>query len=223
MARLGRLLQCLDQNRLPVHITSVVKQMLEKMAFAIPSPLNSALAQLLDPALIDKTLDGLDQQGLMFDAMLHNIVNATIVHGGEKSNVVPSAISLDLDGRLLPGNTPDHMTAELQQVIGNDVEIELIRHDPGPSAPDMGLFDTLSEILREADPDGIPVPLLMVGITDARFFSRLGIQTYGFLPMNLPKDFNFIKTIHAADERIPIESINFGTDAIYRLLQRYKG
>jgi acetylornithine deacetylase/succinyl-diaminopimelate desuccinylase-like protein len=59
-----------------------------------------------------------------------------------------------------------------------------------------------------------------VGVTDGRFFSRLGIQTYGFLPMRLPSDFAFLGLIHAADERIPAEAIDFGTDAIYRVLQR---
>jgi len=54
-----------------------------------------------------------------------------------------------------------------------------------------------------------------------RLFARLGIQTYGFLPMQLPKDMQFTKLIHAADERIPVEAIGFGTDAIYRVLERY--
>jgi acetylornithine deacetylase/succinyl-diaminopimelate desuccinylase-like protein len=87
----------------------------------------------------------------------------------------------------------------------------------------MGLFDLLAGILRQADPDGIPLPFLLSGVTDARFFSRLGIQTYGFLPMSLPEDFNFSQTIHAADERIPVESIGFGTNAIYELLRRFGG
>jgi acetylornithine deacetylase/succinyl-diaminopimelate desuccinylase-like protein len=85
----------------------------------------------------------------------------------------------------------------------------------------MGLFDTLAGILREADPDGITVPLLFPAITDARFFSRLGIQTYDFLPMKLPAGFNVSQTIHAADERIPAETLSFGADAIYKALQRF--
>jgi acetylornithine deacetylase/succinyl-diaminopimelate desuccinylase-like protein len=92
---------------------------------------------------------------------------------------------------------------------------------PAPPEPDMSLFDTLSGILSEADPDGIPVPLLMPAFTDARFFSRLGIQTYGFLPMKLPAGFNFNETIHAADERIPAEALSFGAEAIYKALQRF--
>ena len=111
--------------------------------------------------------------------------------------------------------------AELRQVVGDDVELEPIRHDPGPAEPDMGLFDTLAHIVRQADPDGITIPLLLVATTDARLFSRLGIHTYGFLPMNLPEEFNFLQLIHAADERIPVESLDFGTDAIYKALQRF--
>jgi len=87
----------------------------------------------------------------------------------------------------------------------------------------MGLFDMLSAILVEDDPGCIPVPLLLSGCTDGRFFSRLGIQTYGFLPMPLPKGFNFTKTIHSIDERVPAESIDFGANAIYKLMQRNKG
>jgi acetylornithine deacetylase/succinyl-diaminopimelate desuccinylase-like protein len=222
MARLAGVLKKLDQYRLPVHITPVASQMLEKMAETLPLPMNEVLAKLLDPDLTDSVLDQLGPLGVLFDAMLHNTVNATIVHGGKKINVIPSAISLELDGRLLPGFTPNHMIQELRQVIGDNVEIEIVRHDAGPSQPDMAMFTTLADILREAVSDAIPVPLLLLGVTDARFFSRLGIQTYGFLPMNLPEDFDFMKTIHAADERIPIESVIFGTNAIYELLKRYK-
>ena len=115
------------------------------------------------------------------------------------------------------------MIAELNRIVGDDVEIEVVRHDPGPTGPDMGLFDLVAGILRQADPDGIPLPFLLSGVTDARFFSQLGIQTYGFLPMTLPEDFDFSKTIHAADERIPVESIDFGANAIYQLLQQFGG
>ena len=39
--------------------------------------------------------------------------------------------------------------------------------------------------------------------------------------MKLPADFNFIQTIHAADERIPAEALSFGAGAIYQALQRF--
>ena len=85
----------------------------------------------------------------------------------------------------------------------------------------MGLFDTLASILKGTDPDGVPLPMLLPATTDAKFFSRLGIQTYGFTPMVLPEEFNFMQTIHAADERIPVEALDSGTAAVYEVLQRF--
>ncbi|MEJ2322594.1 MAG: biotin carboxylase N-terminal domain-containing protein, partial [Gammaproteobacteria bacterium] len=84
MAQLGDLLQKLDRHRLPVHITPVMRQMLETMAAAVPAPANSTLLQLLDPDTVDHALDALGHQGRMFDALLHNTINATVVQGGQE-------------------------------------------------------------------------------------------------------------------------------------------
>jgi len=80
---------------------------------------------------------------------------------------------------------------------------------------------TLAGVLTETDPEGVPAPLILSGVTDGRFFSKLGIQTYGFLPMTLPEDFNFTATIHAANERIPAAAVDFGANAIFKVLQRF--
>ena len=221
MARLSELLRKIDQHRLPVHVTPVARLMFKTMASSLAGLNGLILRQLLNPLLTNRVLNLLGDRGRLFDPLLHNTVSATILHGSEKINVIPSEISVELDGRLLPGYQPDDLIGELRQIIGNHVELELLRHDSGPTEPDMGLFDTLAGILREADPNGIPVPLLLTGATDARFFSQLGIQTYGFLPMPLPEDFNFIQTAHAADERIPIDAVEFGANAIYKVLERF--
>jgi acetylornithine deacetylase/succinyl-diaminopimelate desuccinylase-like protein len=83
------------------------------------------------------------------------------------------------------------------------------------------MFDMLAGILEQADPGAAAVPLLIPGVTDGRFFARLGIQTYGFTPMRLPAGFNFWQGVHGADERVPVDGIQFGADAIYRALERY--
>ena len=155
------------------------------------------------------------------ETLLRNTVNATIVRGGEKVNVIPAQIDLELDGRLLPGFTPDDLIAELHGIVGDDIEVELVRHDAGPAEPDLALFEMLGGVLRELDPEGIPMPLLQGGVTDGRFFSQLGIQTYGFMPMRLPDDFPVLKVVHAADERMPAAALEFGTEAVTRALQRF--
>jgi acetylornithine deacetylase/succinyl-diaminopimelate desuccinylase-like protein len=222
-AKLARFLQQLDEHRLPVHITSVPRQMIETLSNALSSSIGLLLQQLLDPAQTNNLLDMLGVQGQVFDPILHNTGNVTIIRGGEKNNVIPSEIVAVMDGRLLPGFSPDDMVSELQQLCGHEVRFEVTSYDPGPNEPDMGLFPILAGILSEADPQGTPLPLLMPAVTDGRFFARLGIQTYGFLPMILPEGFNFTETIHAADERIPVEAVDFGTNAIYQALSRNKG
>lgn len=221
MGKLGRVLERLDARQMPVHVTSTARQMFLAMARALPFPKRQLLRQLLRPAFTDRILRLLGESRRVFDPLLRNTVTPTVVHGGKGVNVVPSQIDLELDVRLLPGYGPDDLLRELRGLLGDSAELDVLRYDPGPPEPDMGLFDTLAGILREADPEGVPIPMLLPGVTDARHFARLGIQTYGFMPMNLPAGFNFIRTIHAADERIPVECVDFGTRAIYELLRRY--
>lgn len=222
MGKLGRFLVALDEKRFPPHLTPVVRRMLETMSEQIEdTELKTRLIQLLDPAMVDMALEQLGDQRRFFEPQLRNTVSPTIVNGGNKLNVIPPEVEVTLDGRILPTFRPDDLLAEMRQVVGEDVEIIVTRYEPGPAGIQMGLYDVLARTLREADPDGYPVPLLISGATDARYFSRLGIQTYGFLPMNLPPDFSFMPLIHAANERVPAEAIQFGTDTIYKALQRF--
>jgi acetylornithine deacetylase/succinyl-diaminopimelate desuccinylase-like protein len=156
-----------------------------------------------------------------FEPLLRNTASATIVRAGEKINVIPAEVEVEIDARALPGFSPADVISELQPIVGEHAELELVRHDPGPPEPDLGLFDELAAVLRELDPDAVPIPLLQAGVTDARFFAQLGIQTYGFLPMQLPSDFAFLPLVHAADERIPASAVEFGAEAVFRALQRF--
>ncbi|MCH7594240.1 MAG: M20/M25/M40 family metallo-hydrolase, partial [Chloroflexi bacterium] len=162
-----------------------------------------------------------------FDTMLHNTIAPTVVAGGSSANVTPGEVTLQLDGRILPGFTPEDLVSELKTVLGDlgegpdAPEIEVRHYDPGPADPDMGLFGMLASVIEEADPGSVVIPALIPGTTDARFFSRLGIQTYGFLPMNLPREADFTAMFHAGNERIPVEALEFGTRAIQTAIRRY--
>jgi acetylornithine deacetylase/succinyl-diaminopimelate desuccinylase-like protein len=220
MAKLAHLLQQLERP-LPVHITPAAHNMINTIASALPFPSSYVFRQLLNPRLTNSVLKLLGESGKPLDPLLRHTVAATVVHGSEKTNVIPTEVELEIDGRLLPGYSPEDIMAELRQVIRNEVELQVDLYHPCPGEPDMGLFGTLSSILRESDPDGLSLPLLLPSTTDAKFFSRLGIQTYGFTPMVLPENFNFTRTIHSADERIPVEAMDFGSEAIFKVLQRY--
>lgn len=221
MAGLSKILNILDKRRLPVHITSPVRKMIRSLASNMPFPANVILRQLLNPVMTDLILNLLGDNGKLFDPILHNTVNATIVRGGSKINVIPSEIVLEFDGRILPGYKLEDILNELQILLGPGVELEVTAYDKGPPEADMGLYQTLSDILKVGDGEGISIPFVASGVTDSRFFSQLGIQTYGFTPMILSKDINFSKLLHGANERVPVASLEFGTNLILELIKRF--
>ena len=223
MGRLGRVLAKLDRGRLPVHVTPVTHAWISAMAEALPRPQSLVLRALLDPRLAELTLRAPTEQLRLLDRALRNTVSPTIVRGGEKINVIPAEVELELDGRTLPGYGPDDLIAEVRALVGDDLELELIRHDATPAEPDLSQLPLLSGILRELDAHAVPVPMLQIGVTDGRFLARIGIQTYGFLPLNLPDGFEFTKLIHAADERVPADAVRFGAEAVGRAVERYAG
>jgi acetylornithine deacetylase/succinyl-diaminopimelate desuccinylase-like protein len=223
MAKLGALLTTLDTTRLPVHITLPVKMQIEAMWRALDEPMRGKMAALLDHARTDQVLDELGPLSRTLDSVLHNTVNATIVSGGLKVNVIPSELQVQLDGRLLPGFGPDDMVRELRAVIGHDAEIDVTLVGPPQPEVDLSQFELFAGVLREADHGCVPIPYLLSGATDGRHFAMLGITTYGFLPLNVPPDFNWSPTIHAADERVPVSAVEFGGECVYEAVMLYRG
>jgi acetylornithine deacetylase/succinyl-diaminopimelate desuccinylase-like protein len=221
MAKLSRALRLLDEHQLPVHITPPVRMMIEGLAKNIGGLTGKVVRQILNPVLTNVILKTLGSRGELFAPLVRNTVSPTMLEAGEKTNVIPSEVQLRMDGRLVPGAKPEDMLRELRALIGDDLEIEVFKAEPGPASSDMELFSTLGDVLRSFDPLGIPLPFVLSGVTDARFFSLLGIQTYGFTPLQLPEDFNFIATVHAADERVPVTALEFGVRAVYSALQKF--
>jgi acetylornithine deacetylase/succinyl-diaminopimelate desuccinylase-like protein len=195
--------------------------MVEAMAATLPRPQAAAMRLLLRPRTTNLLLDRIGERARMLDPLLHNTVSPTVLDCDEKFNVIPGEVVAVLDGRLLPGFTPEDLLAELRAILEAAVELEVVRFDQGPPEPDLSLFPMLAGILERADPGSSAIPLLMPGVSDARFFARLGIQTYGFLPMKLPAGFDFWSGVHGADERIPADAVAFGADAVHEALVRF--
>lgn len=221
MAKLSRALDILDCNRLPYHLTPAARLMITRIANAIGGFSGLAVRSLTSPLLADMIISILGERGNIFAPLLHNTISPTMLQASDKINVIPAEVALGLDGRLLPGFTPQDMKNEMHALLGSDYDLEVVEFDPGPSAPEMGMFDTLAAVLKDLDPQGIAVPYMLSGVTDARFFTKLGIQTYGFTPLQLADDLNFIATVHAADERVPVTSLDFGVQAIFKALQKF--
>lgn len=223
MARLGRLLTALDACRLPIRLHPVTEAFIRGVADRVGGSTAATLRGLLDPRRAYAALDALGADGGVFDSILHNTVNATIVQAGSKINVIPSRAVVEVDGRVLPGVTADQFLAEVRSVVGPAPEIEVTNEGPFSPSAELGPFyRLLGAVLHDLDPAAVAVPVMLSGATDQRHFGRLGIVGYGFLPVRLPAGTGR-ETVHAADERVTVESLEFGTRALAEVLQRYRG
>lgn len=157
--------------------------------------------------------------------MLRNTATVTHLAAGDPGtvNVVPAHAEANLDCRVLPGYGPDDLLAELRPLLASGVRAEIELFERNDSGVDWSLYPLLARLLSEGDPSGHPVPMLLAGVTDGRFFEKLGIQHHGFLPMQLPPELKFQSLLHAADERVPIAALDFGTGILVRLLEAYPG
>jgi acetylornithine deacetylase/succinyl-diaminopimelate desuccinylase-like protein len=223
--KLARAATRLAERRLPVHVTPVVEQQIRTLVAHLPAPNRWVLRGLLEPALCDHLLDHVfPDPGLAssFDAALHNTANPTILRAGEKVNQVPAEARLQVDGRLLPGQTSEDFVREVRAVIGEGYHIHVDRSLPPVVGgdPEDRLGRTIEEVIRRHDPDGVVLRTLIPGFTDAKAYSQLGMKCWGFSPVKLPPGVPFAAMFHGNDERIPIEGFRWGTRALADLIGR---
>jgi acetylornithine deacetylase/succinyl-diaminopimelate desuccinylase-like protein len=155
----------------------------------------------------------------MIGATIRNTANPTMLEAGYKANVIPSRAQATIDARFLPGQE-QALLDTIDELIGEGIERESIVSDIAVETGfDGALVDAMSAALRAEDPAAIPIPYLMSGGTDAKSFSTLGMRCFGFGPLLLPPDLNFMALFHGIDERVPINGLKFGVRVLERLLE----
>ncbi|MEW2500999.1 M20/M25/M40 family metallo-hydrolase [Amycolatopsis sp. NPDC047767] len=229
IARLGGVLTTLSGVRLPRHPTAAADRMLAALSDALPEPLAAEVARLRHDNVRDAVPSGLPlEEALLLDSVLRHTVNPTVVRASDKINVLPSEITVDLDGRILPGEfTMAGFLREVQDLVGLDGELEVLLEGEKVPAdiaePEFGPFyECLTGVLRKLDPLGVPLPVVTPASTDARLFAQLGIRCYGWLPLRLPPGSGHRRLLHVANERVPVDALEFGTDCLTELLLGYR-
>jgi acetylornithine deacetylase/succinyl-diaminopimelate desuccinylase-like protein len=154
-------------------------------------------------------------------ATLRTTSNPTLLDAGYKHNVIPDTAEALIDIRTLPGQE-DAVLAEIRELVGDDIEIQIMHRDVGLEVPfDGALIDAIVATLGEHDPGAPVLPYLLSGGTDNKALSRLGIAGYGFAPLKLPADLDFPGMFHGVDERVPLDALVFGRNVLRDLLSTY--
>jgi acetylornithine deacetylase/succinyl-diaminopimelate desuccinylase-like protein len=155
----------------------------------------------------------------MIGATLQNTANPTMLEAGYKANVIPGSASAVIDGRFLPGYE-DELNKTIKEIIGPDISVETISRDIALEIDFEGdLVEAMCNAITTFDPEGIPVPYLMSGGTDNKALSELGIVGYGFSPLQLSPDLDFMALFHGVDERVPISGLEFGVKVLENFLE----
>jgi acetylornithine deacetylase/succinyl-diaminopimelate desuccinylase-like protein len=210
VTRLAEAVSRIGSHEWPVVVTDTVR--------ATIAGLNEVTGQNLDPDDVETWLPLLGDAARMIGATIRNTTNPTMLEAGYKANVIPSKAEATIDARFLPGQE-EQLLATIDELLGEGVEREFIVRDIAVETGFEGaLVDAMAAALRAEDPSGHPLPYLMSGGTDAKSFSTLGMRCYGFSPLLLPPDLDFMALFHGIDERVPIEGLKFGVRVLDRLL-----
>ena len=195
----------------PQRYTSTVKTLFKKIA--------EATGKSYDEKDLRPLLSEIGPTARMIGATLQNTANPTMLDAGYKANVIPGSATAVIDGRFLPGYE-EELNTTIRSIIGPDITIETISRDIALEVDFEGdLVDAMCDAILAFDPEGIPVPYLMSGGTDNKALSELGIVGYGFSPLKLPADLDFMALFHGVDERVPISGLEFGVKVLENFLE----
>jgi len=196
----------------PQRITSAQQAFLDAVS--------SAFEVELDPDTAEETLARLGSIARMVGATMSNTANPTMLDAGYKHNVIPGRATAAIDGRFVPGGE-EEFYATISELIGDKVRYEVLTRQPAVETEFSGaLVEAMQACLAAEDPGAKAVPFLMSGGTDAKAWDRLGVRSFGFSPLRLPPDLDFVSMFHGVDERVPTESLEFGARVLDRFLDQ---
>lgn len=202
----------IGEHRWPHRITAAQLAFLEAVSEAFEIE--------LDPDTVEQTLARLGSIARMVGATMSNTANPTMLGAGYKHNVIPGRATAAVDGRFVPGGEEEFF-ATITELIGDRVRYEVLTRQPSVETEFSGaLVEAMKSCLVAEDPGARAVPYLMSGGTDAKAWDRLGIRSFGFAPLRLPAELDFVGMFHGVDERVPTESLEFGARVLDRFLDQ---
>jgi acetylornithine deacetylase/succinyl-diaminopimelate desuccinylase-like protein len=213
LVKAAEVIRRLGQIRPAAHLDDLWTERVR--ALGLPPDLHAAL---LDPDQFNDALSTVEPAPARgyCHAATHTSVAVTAAHGGQNANMIPDKVQLTIDARLAPGTSPDQLDALIDQALGElrrDVTITEIGSMSSTRSPiDTPLWDALGRAVRTEYPHAELSPMLLIALTDMRWFRQRGIPGYGvgLLNPDIPAE-DLITRVHGHNERIDLESLRLST------------
>ncbi len=205
IGKLARAIDRLQTNPFPTKLQPPASETFEYLAPKMPLALRAVLANrwLLDPILLSEL-----ENSPATNAVIRTTTAPTMIGGGIKDNVLPSEATAVINFRILPGETIDTVLRRVLETIDDpDVSVRQFGdgNDPSPvSDSTSASFAAVQRTVRQALPDTIVAPSLVVAGTDSKHYGAIADNSFRFLPIRLGLD--DLGRIHGTDERIMISN-----------------
>jgi len=157
------------------------------------------------------------------NALIRTTTAPTILQAGVKDNVLPSEAKATINFRIIPGETPQSVLANVNELIDDDrVKVDFndpnFAQAPGKISPTEGFgFNIISNTIREIFPEAVVAPSLVIAATDARHYEACSDAIYRFMPVSLKKE--ELGMIHGINEKISVNDYEQLIQFYIRLLQ----
>ena len=212
VTELARAVTKVGDHKWPIRRTKTVDQFL--------AVLSETYGIHIDPLNTSDVLTKLGTLGLLVGATLQNTANPSMLNAGYKVNVIPSEAVAYVDGRVLPGYE-DEFDITIKELVGDAISMDYVSNDIAIESPFETLtVDLMASVIRSEDPGAITVPYMISGGTDAKALSTLGINCYGFSPLQMPANLDYWSLFHGVDERVPIDGLKFGVRTLDRFMRQ---
>ncbi|WP_028267298.1 M20/M25/M40 family metallo-hydrolase [Arthrobacter sp. MA-N2] len=213
ITRLAGAVTRIGEYRWPVELTPTTRQFLDGVT--------ELTGVEFDPDNPETLLKELGTVARFVGATLQNTSNPTLLSSGYKHNVIPESAEALVDCRTLPGQQ-ELVFETIKQLAGDGVDISYVNKDVSLEVPFAGnLVDAMIDALHSEDPGAKVLPYTLSGGTDNKSLSKIGITGYGFAPLMLPEELDFTGMFHGVDERVPADSLKFGSRVLNTLLSNY--
>lgn len=217
--RLVRALNKIDGAGPNFKVLPPVKEYFAKIAMTETGDLKE-LFKNIESSVEDESNEKAILSDVLKSSMLRNTISLTVMKAGYKTNVIPAEASAQLDCRLLPGVEKDDFVAFIKKTIDDDgVDIKVLEWNKAfPSSMDTELVECIKAVAAEESADAPVVPVVVPWFTDSHWFRELGVQAYGFEPVEVDKE--HFATMHGKDERIPVDAFKRGVKRMHQILDR---
>jgi carboxypeptidase PM20D1 len=195
----------LERAQLPATLQGVTRDMFDAIAPEMGGVNRVVLSNLwLFAPLLERQL----AQTPSTNALLRTTTALTVVHAGNKENVLPGNAKALVNFRLRPGDSVAGVLAHARNVVADDaisLSVEPGASEPSPVSPSAApQFALLARTAREVFPGAIVAPALVLGATDARHYAALSENVYRFSPVRAgPSD---LARFHGTNERISVSN-----------------